>query len=400
LSNSGNPFSSRSFFAKKCEPENEMSIEKLAALLGMPVNKLAQVGVMLTQVFEFFDMDGSGSIDDYEFICSLTLFTMTPIEQRIATVYSLFDSDNSLALSYTEFEKLISILLSIHGHYGGNEELQKQKAADIKKKFFSNDSLLSLEIFKAAATQDEVLRECFINLSVFGPNEVNIEKFDNDLTEEFNKFILLDQRDPNYESRKKGIDEKTPAEMGAKKGNEESAATEEQSPEEKPWKVIAQKSARDYQFKGNESDTTNNLLELEYVYGFRCHDSRNNIFYNSQGKLIYHVAQVGIQLDTLENKMQFVTQNQDDILCISCHNEYTVTGDIGEQPVLSIWNNVTMKPVINVAAPFLKKGIYMVEFSHDGNFIAVNCMDVGNTIIVLDFSKLLNGEKESRLPVT
>jgi hypothetical protein len=347
------------------------------------------------QIFNFFDMDGSGRIDDYEFICSLTLFTMTSIEQRIATLYSLFDSDNSQALSYPEFEKLVCIILVAHGHYSGSMEERKKKAAEIKKKYFSSDQLLSLQIFKEAATQDDVLRESLVNLAVFGPSEIEVVKIDNTLAEEFNKFTLLDLRDPNYENRKKGIDEKSSAEMGAAKMGDEGGAVQEQVNEEKPWKSIAQKSARDYVFKGNESDTTNNLLELEYVYGYRCHDSRNNVFYNSQGKLIYHVAQVGIQLDTGPNKMQFVTQNQDDIVCIAIHDEYTVTGDIGEQPTLSIWNNVTMKPIINVAASFIKKGIYMVEFSHDGQFVVVNTMDVDNTIIVLDFQKLLNGEKES-----
>lgn len=343
-------------------------------------------------------MDGNGRIDDYEFICSLTLFTMTSIEQRIATLYSLFDSDNSQALSYPEFEKLVCIILVSHPQFSGNMDDRKKKAAEIKQRYFSSDQLLSLQIFKEAATQDDFLRDSLINLGVFGPNEVENVKIDNSLAEEFNKFLLLDMRDPNYESRKKGIDEKTPAELGPPKTGDEGGATEEQASEEKPWKTMAQKSARDYTFKGNESDTTNNLLELEYVYGYRCHDSRNNVFYNSQGKLIYHVAQVAIQLDTGKNKMQFITQNQDDIMCIAVYDDYAVTGDMGEQPTLSIWNNVTMKPIINVAAPFIKKGVYMVEFSHDGKLLVINTMDFENTIIIFDFQKLLGGEKESSQP--
>jgi hypothetical protein len=38
-------------------------------------------------------------------------------------------------------------------------------------------------------------------------------------------------------------------------------------------------------------------LNLEYVYGIRCHDCRNNVRYNFEGKLVYHTAGVGVVMD-------------------------------------------------------------------------------------------------------
>ena len=42
-------------------------------------------------------------------------------------------------------------------------------------------------------------------------------------------------------------------------------------------------------------------LDLEYVYGYRCHDARNNLKYNSKGEAVYHTAGVGIVLDPIVN---------------------------------------------------------------------------------------------------
>lgn len=42
-------------------------------------------------------------------------------------------------------------------------------------------------------------------------------------------------------------------------------------------------------------------LELEYVYGYRCHDTRNNLRYTADGSLVYHAAGTGIVMDPKKN---------------------------------------------------------------------------------------------------
>lgn len=43
-------------------------------------------------------------------------------------------------------------------------------------------------------------------------------------------------------------------------------------------------------------------LDLEYIYGYRCHDARNNLRYTQEGKVVYHAAGVGVVLNQKENK--------------------------------------------------------------------------------------------------
>lgn len=47
----------------------------------------------------------------------------------------------------------------------------------------------------------------------------------------------------------------------------------------------------------DEANPPNANLELEYVYGYRCHDTRNNLRYGDRGQLVYHTAGVGIVMD-------------------------------------------------------------------------------------------------------
>lgn len=44
---------------------------------------------------------------------------------------------------------------------------------------------------------------------------------------------------------------------------------------------------------------------LEYVYGYRCADSRQNVFFNSAGQAVYMTAALGVILDQSSNTQKF-----------------------------------------------------------------------------------------------
>lgn len=55
-------------------------------------------------------------------------------------------------------------------------------------------------------------------------------------------------------------------------------------------------------------------LRLEWVYGYRGHQCRNNIFYTKEGEVVYFVAGVGVVLNLQERKQKFFLGHNDDIL--------------------------------------------------------------------------------------
>ena len=45
--------------------------------------------------------------------------------------------------------------------------------------------------------------------------------------------------------------------------------------------------------------------KLEYVYGYRCQDSRQNVYFNPDGNVVYMTAAVGVILNIEENTQTF-----------------------------------------------------------------------------------------------
>lgn len=55
-------------------------------------------------------------------------------------------------------------------------------------------------------------------------------------------------------------------------------------------------------------------LRLEWVYGYRGHQCRNNVYYTGSKDIVYFVAGVGIVYNTRENKQKFFLGHDDDII--------------------------------------------------------------------------------------
>lgn len=70
----------------------------------------------------------------------------------------------------------------------------------------------------------------------------------------------------------------------------------------KPWVgTVKATIPTNYKKSRGDSEEPEADLELEYVYGYRTHDTRNNLRYNMNGDIIYHTAAVGINLNTKKN---------------------------------------------------------------------------------------------------
>ena len=85
---------------------------------------------------------------------------------------------------------------------------------------------------------------------------------------------------------------------------------------------------RDYPNSGRDRERPDASLDLEYIYGYRCHDARNNLRYTQEGKIVYHAAGVGVVLNQKDNKQAFMLEHDDDILCLATDptGQYCATG--------------------------------------------------------------------------
>ena len=55
-------------------------------------------------------------------------------------------------------------------------------------------------------------------------------------------------------------------------------------------------------------------LRLEWVYGYRGQQCRNNTYYTAAKDVVYFVAGVGIAYNIRENKQRFFLGHDDDII--------------------------------------------------------------------------------------
>ena len=137
-------------------------------------------------------------------------------------------------------------------------------------------------------------------------------------------------------------------------------------------------------------------LELEYVYGYRCFDTRQNIFYSSNAnEIVYHAAALGITLNTTVNTQKFMGSGDskkanghtDDItaLCIHPDKEHIATGEVGKDPKVIVWNTKTMQPVKLFRNGRGSRGVTALAFSKDGNYLASCANDNDHNVRVWDW---------------
>ena len=112
-------------------------------------------------------------------------------------------------------------------------------------------------------------------------------------------------------------------------------------------------------------------LDIEYVYGYRSYDTRDNVRYNANGEVVYHTAGCGISLNKLNNKMKVMTAHNDDVTCLDVNiiKNLAATGEMGRKPSLIVWDPITHETK-TVFKGQLEKNIGTVCLSKSGRYVA------------------------------
>ena len=71
-------------------------------------------------------------------------------------------------------------------------------------------------------------------------------------------------------------------------------------------------------------------MKNSYVNRYRGYDCRDNVFCLKSGEIVYHVAALGIVLNTEQNQQRFYNCHTDDILCLAVSPDMTLvaTGQV------------------------------------------------------------------------
>lgn len=142
------------------------------------------------------------------------------------------------------------------------------------------------------------------------------------------------------------------------------------------------------------NDKPDTRYALDYVYGYRCADTRQNVFINGQGNVCYMTAALGVVLDHNANTQLFFgggevenqskqKRNDDDAhtndimaMDLCSHRKMCLTGQVGSSPTLFLWNAMTGEKIKKFQVSKGARAINACAISVDNKLIA--CVDLHN----------------------
>jgi microtubule-associated protein-like 6 len=157
----------------------------------------------------------------------------------------------------------------------------------------------------------------------------------------------------------------------------------------KPW-LGAIKAPSDYLgFKSSQLSKPRVEIELDYVFGYRSKDCRNNLFLDmnrdSGTVLMYHAAALGICLDTESNTQNFLRGHKDDVISMDYHQKtgLIATGELGPKPRIILHNSNDYSTICQLRQG-VTKGVSILKFSPSGRRLAAVCINDDNSIAIFE----------------
>lgn len=191
---------------------------------------------------------------------------------------------------------------------------------------------------------------------------ISVNAFDALVIQEVSEAAEGDNEDQNHEVE----DEFQVIKVPPPQGDEHGAI--------KPWKGAIREPSDWKEPAGvTPGQAPDASLELKFVHGYRGWDCRDNLgFADSEEEVVYHIAGLGVVLNTKKNTQVLNSDHDDDILCLSVHPEghIVATGEIGKFPKIIIWDantGVTIRSILGH-----KKGVSHLTFAEQGRLL-ISC---------------------------
>lgn len=153
----------------------------------------------------------------------------------------------------------------------------------------------------------------------------------------------------------------------------------------RPW-LSSVIEPTEFKFSNSSTDVD---LELQWIHGYRSHDTKNNVRYSASGCVVYHAATIGIIFNKSTRKQKFINgAHTTDIISFAEHpsGQLFSTGDVADDPRIVIWNS-TDNTVVTKINKTHKGGVAYLCFNSRGNILASVGLDADNTLVLHDWAK-------------
>ncbi|XP_040831484.1 echinoderm microtubule-associated protein-like 1 isoform X3 [Ochotona curzoniae] len=144
-------------------------------------------------------------------------------------------------------------------------------------------------------------------------------------------------------------------------------------------------------------------LKLEWVYGYRGRDCRNNLYLLPTGETVYFIASVVVLYNVEEQLQRHYAGHNDDVKCLAVHpDRITIaTGQVagtskdGKQlpPHVRIWDSVTLNTLHVIGVGFFDRAVTCIAFSKSNGGGHLCAVDDSNDHVL----SVWDWQKEERL---
>lgn len=137
-----------------------------------------------------------------------------------------------------------------------------------------------------------------------------------------------------------------------------------------------------------ERTAPKSCLRLEWIYGYRGAQCRNNLWYTGSRDIVYFVAGACVVYNAREHKQRFFLGHNDDVLCLTLHGDKTTvaSGQIGKEPYICVWDSGSLK-TLSIMKEGLEEGVAALAFDKSGNRLVSVSIDANSTLTVWDWRK-------------
>lgn len=132
-------------------------------------------------------------------------------------------------------------------------------------------------------------------------------------------------------------------------------------------------------------------LTLDFIFGYRGFDTRQNLFYTSEGQIIFHAAGAGIVYNRSTKTQSFYLEHNDDIVCLALNpspkaTNVVATGQIGKNAPVHVWD-INTKQTYSILQGAHSVGVCSVDFNHSGKLLVTVGLDSKHSVTVWRWSK-------------
>ncbi len=142
------------------------------------------------------------------------------------------------------------------------------------------------------------------------------------------------------------------------------------------------------------SQTPNDELDIEWVYGYSARQTRGSVRYDSEGRIIYPAATFGVVLEKAtdaehegEVAQHLCQAHHDEVTCLDVHlpTGLAATAHKGHGPIyVVVWETATRQILARVNCGAVG-AISAIAFTPDGRCVIIACQDADHTIKVVDW---------------